>query len=86
MMTSDFIPRHLDRASDNRFAHITPDNHSAPLWVASLLSLIYTVLVLAIRLGYTKWKAHTIDDIVIILAHVCVRMLVAMATLLPQLD
>ncbi|CAI9637214.1 unnamed protein product [Alternaria burnsii] len=60
---------HSARESENRFARITTNDHSAPLWIATILSLIYAVLVLAVRLGFTKWKAHTLDDIVVTIAH-----------------
>jgi anti-sigma-K factor RskA len=62
---------HLARESENRFARITTNDHSAALWIATILSLIYAVLVLAVRLGFTKWRAHTLDDIVVTIAHVC---------------
>jgi hypothetical protein len=62
---------HLARASEYRFAQNTTNDHSATLWVATLLSIIYPVLVIAVRLGFTKWRAHTLDDIVITIAHVC---------------
>jgi hypothetical protein len=59
----------------NRFAHLTPEDHSAPLWVVTLLSSIYAILVLAVRLGYVKWRAYGLDDFVLTLAHVCTELL-----------
>jgi hypothetical protein len=66
---SDFL--HRAREPENRFARITTNDHSAALWIATILSLIYAVLVLAVRLGFTKWRAHTLDDLVVTIAHVC---------------
>lgn len=60
----------LARASDNRFARITTTDRGATLWVVTLLSMIYAILVLAVRLGFTKWRAHTWDDFVVVVAHV----------------
>jgi hypothetical protein len=56
--------------SDYRFARFTPDDHSAVLWVTLLLSLIYAILVLAVRLGFVKLRAHGLDDVVLSVAHV----------------
>lgn len=58
--------------SDYRFSRITPDDHSAVLWVTSLLSLTYSALVLAVRLAFVKRKAHALDDVIITIAHVSV--------------
>ncbi|KAF1951907.1 hypothetical protein CC80DRAFT_189113 [Byssothecium circinans] len=51
-------------APDNRFARFTTDNHSAPIWIASLQSLIFAFCILAVRLGFVKWNAHGLDDVV----------------------
>lgn len=56
---------------DNRFARITTNDHSAKLWVITLLSAIYAMLVLAIRLGFTKWRKYGFDDLFVTIAHVC---------------
>lgn len=58
------------RAAGDPFAHVTADDHSAVLWVATLLSTIYAVLVFLIRLGYTKRRAYALDDIIITIAYV----------------
>lgn len=55
---------------DNRFARYTVDNHSAPIWIASLLSLIFAFCIISVRLGYVKLNAHGFDDVVLIVAHV----------------
>jgi hypothetical protein len=60
----------LTTLSENRFARFTPDDHSAPVWISSFLSLIYAVCILAIRLGFVKLGAHGLDDAVLTIAHV----------------
>lgn len=60
----------LATPSDNRFARFTSEDHSAPIWIASILSLIFAVLILAVRLGFVKWNMHGLDDLVLTLAHV----------------
>ncbi|EMD91799.1 hypothetical protein COCHEDRAFT_1101304 [Bipolaris maydis C5] len=62
-------PHNLIRSSEYRFTRVTPDDHSATIWIVSVLSVIYVILTLAVRLGYTKRRAHALDDIVITLAH-----------------
>jgi hypothetical protein len=62
---------HLARASNNRFTQVTSNDHAAAIWVVTLLSIIYAVLVLAVRLGFTKWKTYGFDDIALTIAHVC---------------
>ncbi|KAF2121707.1 hypothetical protein BDV96DRAFT_218452 [Lophiotrema nucula] len=54
-------PLPWDTTVGNRFAPFTPDNHSAPLWIASLLGLIYVIGVLLIRL-FIKVKVLGLDD------------------------
>jgi hypothetical protein len=63
----------LVRAAGDPFARITTDDHSAMLWVVTLLSTIYAVLVLLVRLGYTKRRAYALDDIILTIAYVCIR-------------
>jgi hypothetical protein len=58
-------------SSDNRFARFTAENHSAPIWISTLLSLIFAICILAVRLGFVKWNARGLDDVVLTLAHVC---------------
>ena len=57
----------------SRFAPYTSENHSAPIWIASILAFIFSFLVLAVRLLFVKWKIHGIDDVVLIIAHVSYR-------------
>ncbi|ORY09607.1 hypothetical protein BCR34DRAFT_589210 [Clohesyomyces aquaticus] len=49
----------------NRFAPYTDENHSATLWIASLLGLIYVVGVLVVRL-FIKRRVFGFDDAFII--------------------
>jgi hypothetical protein len=63
--TSDFT------LTGYRFSSFTPDDHSAVLWIASLLALLYSPLVLAVRLGFVKVRAHGLDDVILSIAHVC---------------
>jgi hypothetical protein len=63
-------PTQSATASGNRFARFTPENHSAPIWIASILSPIFACLILAVRLGIVKWNVHGLDDVLLTLAHV----------------
>ncbi|KAH0845449.1 hypothetical protein AYO21_06154 [Fonsecaea monophora] len=45
----------------HRFSPITPDNHAASVWIATLLCLIYSILTLALR-GHLRWKMYRLDD------------------------
>lgn len=56
--------------TDHRFALITDDNHSGYLWIASILCLIYSTLILAVRL-HLKWNLHGADDVAATVATVC---------------
>ena len=80
MASSSSAPQPIGE-SDIRFARFTPDNHSAVLWITSLLSLIYAILVLIVRLGFVKRRAHGLDDVVVTLAHVCIQRLLICTTI-----
>lgn len=54
----------------HRFASNTGDDRSSQLWISSILCLIYSVLVLNVRL-HIKWKFYGVDDAAISLATVC---------------
>lgn len=69
-MAFSHISRLLGRESDYRFSRVTANDHSAGLWITTILSIIYALLVFAVRIGYTKRRAHAIDDVVAALAHV----------------
>jgi hypothetical protein len=73
----DYSYRHVDHGmanpsppDDNRFARFTVDDHSAPIWIASILSMAFAYLILAVRLLYVKWNMHGLDDALLTLAHV----------------
>lgn len=51
----------MDTSVGNRFAPYGPENHSAPLWITSLLGLIYAVGVLCVRL-FIKRRVFGWDD------------------------
>lgn len=54
-------PDPWDTTQGNRFAGYTPDNHSAGLWICSILGLIYTTLTFGIRF-FIKRSVFGIDD------------------------
>ncbi|KAJ8117396.1 hypothetical protein OPT61_g1387 [Boeremia exigua] len=56
-------------ADENRFARYTANNHSAPIWITSLLSLIFSFCILGVRLFYVKLNAHGRDDVALTVAH-----------------
>jgi hypothetical protein len=70
-MPLSFLSERLTREAGDPFASVTTDDHSATLWIVILLSTIYAILVLAIRLGFTKRKAYALDDVLITIAYVC---------------
>ena len=72
-MPLSFLPGQSARAPGEPFASITANDHSATLWVVTLLSAIYAILVLAVRLGFTKRKAYALDDVLVTIAYVCTR-------------
>jgi hypothetical protein len=74
-MAFSFHSERLGRAAGDPFARITTDDHSATPWVVTLLSAIYAVLVLAVRLGFTKWRAYALDDTIVTIAHVYIAKL-----------
>ncbi|KAF2257664.1 hypothetical protein CC78DRAFT_527498 [Lojkania enalia] len=47
---------------EHRFALITVDDQSGYLWIASILCLIYTLLILVTRL-HIKWNLYGADDV-----------------------
>ena len=67
-------------ASENRFALITYDNHSGYLWISSILCLVYTTLILIVRL-HLKWKLYGADDLAATIATVSSKLCV-MTTML----
>ncbi|KAF9738730.1 hypothetical protein PMIN06_011150 [Paraphaeosphaeria minitans] len=55
----------MDTSVGNRFAPYGPENHSAPLWIVSILGLIYAIGVLSIRL-FIKRRVFGWDDSLIV--------------------
>ncbi|KAF2106570.1 hypothetical protein BDV96DRAFT_533619 [Lophiotrema nucula] len=52
----------LPPGEGDRFALITEDNYSGYLWIASILGLIYSLLVIVVRL-HIKWNLFGADDV-----------------------
>lgn len=48
-------------------ARLTPDDHRAPLWVATLICLVFVVLGVLTRL-YVRFKSLGLDDYIIFAA------------------
>jgi len=48
-------------ANENRFSPITPDDQAGSVWITSLLCLIYSVLVLVVRVNLRR-KVFGPDD------------------------
>jgi hypothetical protein len=59
-----------DTSVGNRFAHYSPDNHSATVWIAAALTLTYGVGVLLVRI-FIKWRVFGWDDGLIVVSTVC---------------
>jgi hypothetical protein len=53
-----------DTSVGNRFAHYSSKNHSAPIWIAAIIGLIYTLGVLLLR-AYIKRHVLGWDDYLI---------------------
>ncbi|KAF2625636.1 hypothetical protein BU25DRAFT_388559 [Macroventuria anomochaeta] len=56
-----------DTSVGNRFAHYSPENHSATVWIAAALALTYVVGVLLIRV-FIKWRVFGWDDSLIVIS------------------
>ena len=59
-----------DTSAGNRFAHYSPDDHSATLWIATALAFTYIVGMLLVR-TFIKWRVFGWDDGLIVVATVC---------------
>lgn len=59
----------MDTTQGNRFAPYGPENHSAPLWIISLLGVVYSFGVLMIRI-FIKRRVFGWDDSLIVVATV----------------
>lgn len=62
-------PAPIDEDTSGRFAPITDDNHAGLLWITSILCLIYSVLIIGVRL-HIKWNMYGADDIAALVATV----------------
>lgn len=62
----------LEYPEGDRFAVSTPDNRQAGIWIASLLSLMYSFVILCTRL-VIKWGFFAADDIALAGAYVSIN-------------
>ena len=53
----------------SRFSEYTSTDHQAPLWIATIITLIYAGLFLMVRLA-VKFKVLALDDLLLGVAHV----------------
>lgn len=53
----------------SRFSEYTPNDHQAPLWIATSITLAYAGLFLIVRL-VVKFKVLALDDLFLVIAHV----------------
>jgi len=51
----------MSTANENRFSPITPDDQAGSVWITALLCLIYSVLVLIVRVNLRR-KVFGPDD------------------------
>lgn len=56
---------------DSRFATVTPEDHSAWIWVAVLLSLSYSIVFLGCRV-VDRLHRYGLDDLLLALAYVSI--------------
>ena len=59
----------MSYADGSRFTEYTSTDHQAPLWIATSITLTYTVIFLIVRLA-VKFKVLGLDDITLGAAHV----------------
>ncbi|KAK7178454.1 hypothetical protein PSPO01_15502 [Paraphaeosphaeria sporulosa] len=52
----------------NRFATVTQTDHGGPIFIAAVLAVVFTFLVLFVRITVVKWRRWDVDDIVLICA------------------
>ena len=53
----------------SRFSEYTPNDHQAPIWIATALTLTYALLFLLVRIA-VKFRALGLDDVFLCVAHV----------------
>ncbi|KAF2747784.1 hypothetical protein M011DRAFT_467377 [Sporormia fimetaria CBS 119925] len=56
--------------TSSRFATVTPDDHGGYIYIAALLSFVYSNLTFFARC-FIKWKVFGLDDAVTCLGQVC---------------
>ncbi|KAF1948948.1 hypothetical protein CC80DRAFT_283254 [Byssothecium circinans] len=52
----------------NRFATVTKTDHGAPIFIAATLGLVFSFLVLFVRITVIKWHRWGLDDLVLVCA------------------
>lgn len=60
-----------DTSTGNRFAHYSSEDHSAPLWIAAILSFTYVLGMLLVR-TFLKWRVFGWDDFLVVFSTVSV--------------
>ena len=59
----------LQYPDGNRFAYSTADDKQAELWIASLLSMMYSFIIVCVRVTI-KWGLFSLDDVALAGAYV----------------
>jgi hypothetical protein len=54
----------------NRFAVVTETDYGAPIFIAALISSIFTFLVLIVRIAFVKWHRCGLDNLILVCAKV----------------
>lgn len=72
-----------DTSLGNRFAHYSAEDHSAPLWIAALLSFTYVLGMLFVR-AFLKWRVFGWDDSAMVLSTVSLKSLHQFCTVLTR--
>jgi hypothetical protein len=57
----------------NRFATVTQTDHGALIFIAAILTLVFTFLVLVARIAAIKWRRWDLDDLVLVCAKVSLQ-------------
>lgn len=54
----------------NRFAIVSETDYGAPILIAAILTLVFTFLVLIVRIAIVKWRRWDLDDLVLVFAKI----------------
>ncbi|OAL45868.1 hypothetical protein IQ07DRAFT_683781 [Pyrenochaeta sp. DS3sAY3a] len=54
----------------NRFALVTETDYGASIFIAALISSIFSFLVLAVRIAFVKWRRWSLDDLILVCAKI----------------